>query len=697
MSGQPARIPRSSRAKARLVHYFALVGLPEEVAVKKKAFARRDSGVQISPVDDIAVIGNGEPIPDGYDAIETTAGGRSADLNKGSLMGAKPMFIVYSRNEGKKPLTGLDLMTSKEHSKPRAGFAPAAKGQFRKGLTLMIEKNAQKDAIIGIALIQKDEDEKCPVDFVEIPIDISSGAIGASVFRLCFRTSVAQRTAYEAKILDRYPARNHPDYKFPQIITEFCFPQAIRCSTDVQFPRFFSFVFTDEGGNKNYGCCLQFWEQLTDRQLSALEKLKQLPMTNKTLYAPKCIVLLSHWPYYEQFKAFLVQLHRIVMSPSYLPFERYLEALLYSVPVPHPASIFKYKIGHKNLEFKMSPLFNYPLRDMELQQIFECLDIPTIVSIFEELLLENKVILYSNHLGMLNPVAEALRTLLYPFEWHSVYIPVLPMLLVNAIQAPFPFLVGMHRNFFDEVRVNEDVTLVDLDRNHIRYGTREEDPPVHKILPKALREQLIEELSQHSNIYEKGDKSKDADDPFAPPQPIEADEEKIFNSPMIRFVFLKFFVSILESYADFIHPGKICSFIPPGKTHEEPFYNDDYLKNCPPENQEMMHRILGTQYFQQFISDRISDDIPFECIFFDFCISWSKWDADEFADRVLAVTSKDFIPKQNIHVIRSVESEMKESKEAHDSNSTIVLPDPNVAQTNHISTLFSLKRNRPVS
>lgn len=578
---------------------------------------------------------------------------------------------------------GLDLLSNKESSKPRPGFYPASKGVIRKGLSVVIEKHPHKDPIISIILLNRDVQEKCPKDYVEVPCDISTGSFGASVFRICFRTSTVQRAAYEAQVLDRFPVKNHPDYKFPHVITEFCFPQAIKCSAEIPFPKFFSFVFTDESGSRNYGFALQFYEQLSEQQLNILESRKELPKSGKgPLYAPKCAVILSHWPYYEQFKTFLVQLHRIVMSPSFLPFERYLEDLMYSIPVPHPASTFRYRIGHKSLEFSVPPLFNFPMFNLELRQLFQSLDIPSIVSIFEELLLENKLLFYSNHLGVLNPIAESFRALLYPFEWHSVYIPVLPMLLCNAIQAPFPFLVGMHRTFFDEIRVNEDVTLVDLDRNIITYGKKETDSEqiLHKILPDKMRQSLIEDLSKYCNIYQRIDFSHDSDDQVSSlhaPVPDEFDEDKVFQPQMIRFTFLKFFISIMENYQQYLNPQKVCSFIPPTKetfknyaahnSSNDAFLGDLFVKSCPEDTKSLMSKMISSQFFTQFVQDRVSDDVPFEIIFFDFCIAWYKSDPENFIDRVVQTTSlQDIIPKRNVHNIISVESEMKDVKNSHD-------------------------------
>ena len=44
----------------------------------------------------------------------------------------------------------------------------------------------------------------------------------------------------------------------------------------------------------------------------------------------------------------------------------------------------------------------------------------------------------------MNIAAESLLTLLYPFTWEYTYIPVLPEQLHGYLQAPVPFIVGIH-------------------------------------------------------------------------------------------------------------------------------------------------------------------------------------------------------------------------------------------------------------
>ena len=54
------------------------------------------------------------------------------------------------------------------------------------------------------------------------------------------------------------------------------------------------------------------------------------------------------------------------------------------------------------------------------------------------------MLLFSSHLSVLTTVAETLLTLLYPFKWEHVYVPVLPLQLLEFVNAPTPFIMGVH-------------------------------------------------------------------------------------------------------------------------------------------------------------------------------------------------------------------------------------------------------------
>ena len=52
--------------------------------------------------------------------------------------------------------------------------------------------------------------------------------------------------------------------------------------------------------------------------------------------------------------------------------------------------------------------------------------------------------LRSRQLSLLTAAAQGLLAALQPMRWRHVYIPLLPHALVDYIQAPTPFVMGLH-------------------------------------------------------------------------------------------------------------------------------------------------------------------------------------------------------------------------------------------------------------
>ncbi len=93
--------------------------------------------------------------------------------------------------------------------------------------------------------------------------------------------------------------------------------------------------------------------------------------------------------------------------------------------------------------------------------LFEALGIVNVVTLFGCVLNENRfigrfffadmmrVLFVSNQYTLLTVACETVVSLLYPFYWHHVYIPILPVTLIDFLQAPTPFIMGMHSSYFD--------------------------------------------------------------------------------------------------------------------------------------------------------------------------------------------------------------------------------------------------------
>lgn len=75
------------------------------------------------------------------------------------------------------------------------------------------------------------------------------------------------------------------------------------------------------------------------------------------------------------------------------------------------------------------------------------------------------MLILSDQVQDLAPATSALMGLLFPLRWPHTLIPVLPASLVHYLEAPVPFLMGMHQQELDRVGADLScVTMINLVR-----------------------------------------------------------------------------------------------------------------------------------------------------------------------------------------------------------------------------------------
>ena len=152
---------------------------------------------------------------------------------------------------------------------------------------------------------------------------------------------------FEPSITDQYPLVEYPDSPFPSGVPLFCFPNSLEIYTQSKSPSFFSFVQTSESGAHILGSCLVLYEPITPAARAAVIKLYESTddteilehVKTKRLLVPKCLCLISTWPFIDAFKKILCQLYRLSLTPSPVPIERYICNLLDDVPAPPPGRV----------------------------------------------------------------------------------------------------------------------------------------------------------------------------------------------------------------------------------------------------------------------------------------------------------------------------------------------------------------------
>jgi hypothetical protein len=125
------------------------------------------------------------------------------------------------------------------------------------------------------------------------------------------------------------------------------------------------------------------------------------------------------------------------------------------------------------------------------------------------LLMERSILVLGENLGEVSVYACSLLELLEPFEWSSVFLPVLPSSMLDFVTSPVPFVAGMAVNDYARVcdvekdprtleAMSHGMSLLNLSTKTLHISS---EPGISKMLSldPYLREQLrcIRERLQH--------------------------------------------------------------------------------------------------------------------------------------------------------------------------------------------------------
>ena len=179
------------------------------------------------------------------------------------------------------------------------------------------------------------------------------------------------------------------------------------------------------------------------------------------------------------------------------PLESYVLFLCSEAPSPTSSKIqVDIAIRELHLYAKKEAVNELPgSRTTDLYPLFRALTMPNVVLLIEYVLSESRVILLSSHTAMLQLVSKAITELIWPLKWCGVYIPVLPSRLIQALEAPCPYICGIERSSEKYDLPEDDFVLVDLDKNELQSTA----PPPS--MPKQIRRKLQALLHLASPIH----------------------------------------------------------------------------------------------------------------------------------------------------------------------------------------------------
>lgn len=176
-------------------------------------------------------------------------------------------------------------------------------------------------------------------------------------------------------------------------------------------------------------------------------------------------------------------------------------------------------LGPRNDEIFITRPNDLRLESTELSDLYRALGPNLLITVFSSLLLERKVVLFTENISILSSCVLGLQTLLYPFQWQYTLVTVLPQDLAEICQAPTPVLAGMLESIVFDI---EDGIVINLDNRAVTQKCGDEKT----ILPNTLNESLRLSLDMVDLL----------------------NQGKMLSSVLIAEAFLRFFVELFLGY-----------------------------------------------------------------------------------------------------------------------------------------------------
>ena len=398
-----------------------------------------------------------------------------------------------------------------------------------------------------------------------------------------FQFSVGKHTSpfnykYHPEVLDQYPQ----NIEINNSVAMFCFPDGIDIIEEKLAPKKFNFVLTDEIGERTYGSCLIFWEELTKDIRQSMKPIyeEEIEKTNeeneneneikneennkvskfkksklKEYYVPKALCILSKFPFFSNCNIFLKELYKITFSSSTkIPPERIICGFVDSLYKQTYNNLIRFPIRKENLDFYFIPNYgkDWDINDQYLETLFRVLSIDNIVLAWQGLLLEKKLFLICKSKETLIQVAHSFLTLLFPFKWIHTYIPILPEKLKAFTESPMPLIFGIP--FEMETKdLPDDSIIININKNC--FDKFEEIPKLSGKL-KAVLEKKISKLKEKYHIENPTDANKwmsylDEVEPKEIP-----DNLNVIDCGEIRDVFFDVFIHMFRNYSKYFNWNK---------------------------------------------------------------------------------------------------------------------------------------------
>ena len=113
--------------------------------------------------------------------------------------------------------------------------------------------------------------------------------------------------------------------------------------------------------------------------------------------------------------------------------------------------IMEYKLSFKAITIYPLDEYGFDAFSLDISLVFRMFNVEKILRVVLFLLAEQKLLFVSENIGLLTPVIQCFLRLISPFKWLLPYVPLLPCGLIEYLEAPHPFIMGLNSNYVKQV------------------------------------------------------------------------------------------------------------------------------------------------------------------------------------------------------------------------------------------------------
>ena len=400
------------------------------------------------------------------------------------------------------------------------------------------------------------------------------------------------------EILFYYP---QDESGFSPSFLEYIFIDGINIQFNLQPPKFIPEVLTDAKGERTY--------------LYSIRLFDKIEINHKNYYLPYALSIWSPVNDCEAFKNILTEFYRIMKSTNkdisnnslinYHNLE-FIHMIIFLTDIILPPYNTKMILNFhfSSIELIFPSLSEIPNNEEYIQLLFDCLEISAIIKLWCSVLCEKHIIFLANQGYLLFAITQGLLSLIFPFTWLYTYIPILPMSLIDYLDSPIPYIIGMLGNTVDINELNEkfpghvicDLNSSTINKNGISFLSNIEED----IIKKKIRFLYNPNLFEVEDIYlDENEKQKYHNRNF---ELEDIDMTKTFGEN-IHYIFFRIFryqLSVIQS-----------NFVK-NKVFDVQIFLEDF---CQDEMRDFWDKLTSTEAFDHFLMNlNKNDNAPFSKI-----------------------------------------------------------------------------------